>query len=167
MQVRTRVKPLAEQPVNPCHPYPMNTLQPFWIAAIALSFPLPQLEKWSSVSAFEGSQALPDKECFPISFSDFSPFPQGKKRIPPCLAVAYFSKKAKMRHCLHIPSEGLGVILYLVRSLQKSWWGDRLWEWNRRRKKWGKKGSRGLVKQNGCSSYGMSNGKNSKTQWLL
>lgn len=27
-----------------------------------------------------------------------------------------------------------------------------------------REGSKGLVKQNGCSSYGMSNGKNSKTQ---
>lgn len=112
---------------------------PNW-AHSSLSFLLPQLEKWYSVSVFEGSQALPDKEGFTILFSDFSPFPQGRERIPPCSAVAYFSKKNKMRHCLHIPSKGLGMILYLVRSLQKSWWGDRLWEWNRRGKNEGRKG---------------------------
>lgn len=160
MQMRTRVKSLAEQQFNPRLPYSINTLSHSDWGRICL-FPGPQLEKWSSLSAFEGTQVSPDKGCFPVSFTDFSPFPQGRKTIPPD-QLLHISQKA--RYGLHIYSPapcGLGMTPYLVWNLQQNWWWGRLWKENKKEKIRGKE-SRGLLKQNKYNSSGLSNGRQQK-----
>lgn len=157
---------MAQQPLNPCCPYCINTLQPFQTGAIALSL-LPQLEMWSSVSVFEGSQVLPDIECFPISFSDFSSFPQGRERIPPCSAVVYFSKKSQDETLFAHSQQRFRYDTVPRTEPAEELMGGQAVGMEQKGKKWGKKGSKGLVKQNWCSSYGLSSGKHSKTQWVL